>query len=154
MSPTRRAPDKRVALRAQGTLNPRPQAVQHPLFQDSAFFDPADLLQVKYEMLRQVQVDHQPVAPTVRGFGLSRPAFYQAQRHFTHGGFAGLLPRKRGPKGGHKLTPEVLAFVTAQRRATPPPSWSALAAQVRQQFQLQVHPRSLARQLQREKKRP
>jgi hypothetical protein len=154
MAPTRRVPDKRVALRAQGTLNPRPQAVQHPLFQDSVFFDPADLLQVKYEMLRQVQIDRQPVAPTARAFGFSRPAFYQAQLHFTQGGFAGLLPRKRGPKGGHKLTPEVLAFVTAQRRATPPPSWSELAARVRQQFQLQVHQRSLARQWPREKKHP
>jgi len=154
MPPTRRAPDKRTALRAQGTLNPRPQAVQHPLFQDSAFFDPADLVQVKYEMLRQVQVDHQPVAPTAQAFGFSRPAFYHAQLHFTQGGFAGLLPRKRGPKGGHKLTAAVLAFVTAQRAATPTPSWSELAARVRQQFRLQVHPRSLARQLQREKKRP
>ncbi len=151
---TRHVPDKRAALRAQGTLNLRPAAVQHPLFQDSVFFDPADLLQVKYEMLRQVQVDHQPVAPTARAFGCSRPAFYQAQLHFTQGGFAGLLPRKRGPKGGHKLTPEVLAFVRAQRQATPPPSWSALAARVRQQFRIDVHPRSLARQLQREKKRP
>lgn len=151
--PTRRAPDKRMALRAQGLLNPRPQAVQHPLFQDSAFFDPADLLQVKYEMLRQVQVDHQPVAPTAQAFGVSRPAFYHAQLRFAQAGFAGLLPQKRGPKGGHKLTPPVLAFVTAQRAATPTLSWPHLAALVRQQFQLHVHPRSLARQLQREKKR-
>ena len=154
MPPTRRTPDKLAALRAQGTLNPRPQTVQHPLFQDSAFFDPADLLQVKYEMLRQVRVDHQPVAPTAKAFGFSRPAFYHAQLSFTQGGFAGLLPRKRGPKGGHKLTPEVLTFVTAQRAATPTLSWSHLAALVRQQFQLRVHPRSLARQLQREKKQP
>jgi hypothetical protein len=153
MPSTRRVPDKLAALRAQGTLNPRPQAVQHPLFQDRAFFDPVDLVQVKYEMLRQVQVDHQPVAPTARAFGFSRPAFYQAQLHFTAAGFAGLLPRKRGPKGGHKLTPAVLAFVAAQRRATPTLRWPELAALVRQQFQLRVHPRSLARQLRREKKR-
>lgn len=154
MPPTRRAPDKRAALRQQGTLNPRPQAVQHPLFQDSAFFDPADLVQVKYEMLRQVQVDHQPVAPTAQVFGFSRPAFYHAQLRFTQGGFAGLLPRKRGPKGGHKLTAAVLAFVTAQQAAAPTLSWPQVAALVRQQFNLVVHPRSLARQLQREKKRP
>ena len=154
MPPTRRSSDKQAALRQQGTLNPRPQAVQHPLFQDSAFFDPADLVQVKYEMLRQVAVDHQPVAPTAQAFGFSRPAFYHAQLTFTQGGFAGLLPRKRGPKGGHKLTPAVLAFVTAQRTAAPAMNWTQAAALVRQQFQLVVHPRSIARQLQREKKRP
>ena len=154
MPPTRRSSDKQAALRQQGTLNPRPQAVQHPLFQDSAFFDPADLVQVKYEMLRQVQVDHQPVAQAAKAFGFSRPAFYHTRLSFTQAGFAGLLPRKRGPKGGHKLTAAVLAFVTQQRTAAPALSWTALAARVRQQFQLGVHPRSLARQLQREKKRP
>jgi hypothetical protein len=29
--------------------------VTDPLFRDSAFFDPDDLVQVKYEMLRSVQ---------------------------------------------------------------------------------------------------
>ena len=154
MPPTRRASDKRAALRQQGTLNPRPQAVQSPLFQDSAFFDPADLVQVKYEMLRQVQVDHQPVAQAAQAFGFSRPAFYHTQVRFTQAGFAGLLPQKRGPKGGHKLTATVLAFVTAQRAAAPALSWPQLAGLVRQQLHLTVHPRSLAWQLQREKKRP
>ena len=154
MPPTRRSSDKRTALRQQGTLNPHPQAVQHPLFQDSAFFDAADLVQVKYEMLRQVAVDHQPVAHAAQAFGFSRPAFYQTQLHFTQAGFAGLLPRKRGPKGGHKLTADVLVFVTAQRRVAPALSWSQLAVLVHQQLHLTVHPRSIARQLQREKKRP
>ena len=154
MPPTRRFSDKLAALRAQGTLNPRPQAVQHPLFQDSAFFDAADLVQVKYEMLRQVAVDHRPVAQAAQAFGFSRPAFYHTQLSFTQAGFAGLLPRKRGPKGGHKLTADVLTFVTAQRRAAPALSWTQLAALVHQELHLTVHPRSIARQLQREKKRP
>ena len=57
-----RNPDegKREALRQQGTLNPRPEDVTHPLFQTSEFFDALDLVQVKYEMLRQVRVEGQP----------------------------------------------------------------------------------------------
>ena len=39
-------------LRQSGTLNPRPDTVTDALFQDSAFFDPRDLLQVRYEMVR------------------------------------------------------------------------------------------------------
>ena len=42
------------SLREQGTLNPRPQAVTDDLFTASEFFDPHDLVQVKYEMLRRV----------------------------------------------------------------------------------------------------
>src|ERR1043166_8475914 len=40
---------KRQTLRRHGTLNPQPESVAHPLFQNSDFFDPDDLLQVKYE---------------------------------------------------------------------------------------------------------
>src|SRR4051812_49751372 len=36
----------------QGTLNPRADDVRDPAFVDSEFFDPRDLVQVKYEMLR------------------------------------------------------------------------------------------------------
>jgi len=53
---------KRQALRQQGVLNPRSQDVQHELFQNSNFFDPKDLVQVKYEMLRQVGIDGSPSA--------------------------------------------------------------------------------------------
>ena len=46
---------KRAALKRHGTLNPHPDAVTDPLFHTGDFFDPADLLQVKYEMLRRVE---------------------------------------------------------------------------------------------------
>src|SRR5215471_19313108 len=41
---------KREALRQQGTLNPRPDEVTDELFAARSFFDPRDLVQVKYEM--------------------------------------------------------------------------------------------------------
>ena len=43
--------DKQKALEQHGTLNPRPQDVRHPLFENSEFFDPSDLLQLKYVWL-------------------------------------------------------------------------------------------------------
>jgi len=143
---------KQQTLRQQGTLNPRPQDVAHPLFQASDFFDPDDLLQIKYEMLREVRVEQRPVSQTAREFGLSRPSFYQAQVSFQQGGLSGLLPNKRGPKSGHKLTVTVLQFVAGQRAAQPDLSFAQLAELVKQKFALQVHPRSIERQLSREKK--
>ena len=48
---------KGESLRQQGVLNPRPQKVADSLFLHGEFFDPRDLVQVKYEMLRRVSVE-------------------------------------------------------------------------------------------------
>src|SRR5690348_1935674 len=98
------------ALRQSGTLNPGADKVQDQMFLAENFFDPRDLTQVKYEMLRRVRKDKVPIRTAARSFGLSRPAFYKAQRDFTQEGIGGLIPRRRGPKGGHKLTREIVAF--------------------------------------------
>ena len=145
--------DKQGALRRKGMLNPRPQGVRHPLFQDSDFFDQDDIVQVKYEMLRQVHVDNRPVSQAAHEFGFSRPSFYQANSTFEQAGLSGLVPLKRGPRSGHKLTPEVMAFLLAKRKSEPSLSFVRLAAVVKEEFDVQVHPRSIERQLLREKKR-
>ena len=132
--------DKQIALRQGGTLNPRPQDVHHPLFQDSDFFDPDDMVQVKYEMLRQVHVDSQSVSQAAREFGFSRPSFYQASSSFAKAGLAGLAPLKRGPKGGHKLTPEVMEFIVAKQKAESELSFAQLAELAQQEFDIQVDP--------------
>ena len=144
---------KQKLLRQHGTLNTRPQDVQHPLFRDSDFFDPDDLLQVKYEMLRQVHVDNQPISQAAHDFGFSRPSFYQTNTAFEQAGLSGLVPLKRGPKSGHKLTPEVMELIRATRMADPSLSFVQLAALVKTDFNIEVHPRSIERQLLREKKR-
>src|SRR5688500_9221591 len=107
MPADRRKEEKQHRLRQHGTLNPRPKAVTHPLFQGSDFFDADDLLQVKYEMLRWVRIENQSVSESARAFGFSRPSFYQAQSAFEQQGLAGLIPQKPGPRSGHKLTPAV-----------------------------------------------
>ena len=48
---------KRKLLQQQGVLNPNAAQVKDPLFQSSDFFDAEDLVQVKYEMLRRVEID-------------------------------------------------------------------------------------------------
>lgn len=144
---------KRQILRQQGVLNPRPRDVQHELFQSSDFFDPEDLVQVKYEMLRQVEIDGQSVSASAKAFGFSRPSFYQNQSAFQQAGLAGLLPAKRGPRSGHKLTREVMEFISHSQAADASLSHMQLAEAVRERFGLSVHPRSIDRQLRRQKKR-
>ena len=152
MSADRRKEEKQRRLRQQATLNPRPEAVTHPLFRGSEFFDSNDLLQVKYEMLRVVSVEKRPVSESAKVFGVSRPSFYQAQAAFAQSGLAGLIPQKPGPRSGHKLTPTVMDFLTQARVAEPSLRPERLATLVKKNFGVQVHPRSIERQFLRQKK--
>ena len=63
-------------------------------------------MQVKYEMLRHVLIEKRSISESAQAFGFSRPSFYQAQAAFQQDGVVGLLPHKRGPQDGHKLTTE------------------------------------------------
>jgi transposase len=145
---------KRKGLRLQGTLNPRPDEVTHPLFQTNEFFDPDDLIQVKYEMLRQVRVEQEPITQTAKSFGFSRPSFYQAQLAFEQNGLPGLIPQKRGPRSGHKLTAEVMEFINQALAEDSSLRTADLVEIVKKEFGVVVHPRSVERQLSRQKKRP
>ena len=139
---------RRQALSAQGTRHPHPEAVTDPLFRDSAFFDPDDLVQVKYEMLRSVQKEGRPVVEAAQSFGLSRPVFYVAQELFRREGLPGLLPRKRGPKRPHKLNDEALAILAqAIGEAGRMLKGEELAAVLAQRRGVQAHPRSILRRL-------
>jgi len=151
-----KSPDpKSQALRQRDSLNPHPEKVADPLFATSDFFDARDLVQVKYEMVRRVQVDHQPVSSSARAFGFSRPSFYQAQARIESGGLAALVPQKPGPRRRHKLDAEVMKFLQKLRLEDPSLKPSDLVGHILEHFGRRVHVRSVERALARqEKKRP
>jgi transposase len=148
---TPRKDPKAAALLEEGTLNPFPQKVSDPKFQEREFFDPRDVVQVKYEMLRRVSVDNVSVTDATDEYGVSRPTYYQAKAGFNEAGLVGLVPRKRGPRGPHKLQGEILAFVEQQHLPGKPIRARELATLIREQFSVEVHPRTIERAL-REKK--
>jgi transposase len=155
MSPPRRPDPKVEALRQQGILNPHPERVRDELFEKHDFFDARDLVQVKYEMVRRVDADGMSVTDAATTFGFSRPSFYQAQGALRAEGLAGLLPKKRGPRSGHKLSAKVVAFLEKRRASAPSLRADELAQDVEQHFGIRVHARSIERALARqEKKRP
>lgn len=145
--------ERLAALRAQHATNPHPEDVTDLTFLAGGdFFDPRDLVQVKYEMLRRVRQEGQPVIRAAANFGFSRPSFYQAQKTFQSEGLPGLLPQRPGPRRGHKLTPEVVDFlrqVLAEESSLPARS---LAGRVQERFGVSVHPRTVQRSLARGKK--
>ncbi|NNF96794.1 MAG: helix-turn-helix domain containing protein [Halobacteria archaeon] len=147
----RRSNTKRKILEESGTLNQNPDKVSDQLFQQRAFFDSTDLLQVKYEMLRCVEKKDRTVTKAARDFGFSRRYYYEIQKQFTQAGFQGLIPEKREPRSAHKLDDEVLRFVMAALDEAPILKAPALARLIQQQFQLKVHPRSIEKALRRKK---
>lgn len=148
----RRGEDRKErALRECGALNTHP--VTDVLFREIDFFDSRDLVQVKYEMLRKVHKEAEPVSRAAALFGFSRPSLYKASREFEREGIPGLMPRKRGPRSRHKLTAEVLAFVQGRFSGGEPMGIPALLEEVEKHFGVRVHRRSLERALQQKGKK-
>ena len=140
---------KEAALRESRTLNPRPHEVTDERSAAGGFFDARDMVQVKYEMVRTTREDGASVTAAAAAFGLSRQSFYQAAAALDDGGLAALVPGRPGPKGGHKLTAGVIAWIGEQKAADPALRPAALAALVEEQFGVRVHPRSVQRALAR-----
>lgn len=152
-SSSSRKHDKADALIEEGTLNPAPEKVSDPKFKQGEFFDPRDAVQVKYELLRRVLVEKTSVTDVAEEYGISRPTYYQAKADFDQAGIAGLVPKKRGPHGPHKIRGEVLAFVKQRLVPGEPMRARELATLIRREFGLDVHPRTIERAA-REKKTP
>jgi transposase len=147
----RRQDPKVAALRAERSLNPRPEAVVDDAFGSSEFFDARDVVQVKYEMVRRVRVDGVPIARSAAAFGFSRPSFYQAAAAVDAHGLAGLVPARPGPKRAHKLTDEIVAFARRAREDEPVLRSTDLVELIADRFGISVHPRSVERALARVK---
>ena len=143
---------KDEALASDGALNPHPEAVHDQLFISNPFFDPKDLVQVRYEMVRRHQVDGLHISDIADLFGVSRPTFYKAQNSLSSEGLAGLVPQQRGPKGGHKLSADILIFVEDMKVATPDITLAQCVTAIASRFGVCVHRRSLERALARKKK--
>ena len=145
---------KSRALQQHGCLHRHPEQVTDDLFVTHEFFDPHDLVQVKYEMLRRVQREGHAVSRSAAAFGFSRPSFYHAQAAFQQGGLPALLPQKRGPKDAHKLTDDVLAFVRQARQDDPSVRPATLVSRVKEWYGISVHARSIERALTSRQKKP
>jgi transposase len=144
---------KLASLSSSNCLNPSPDKVRNKLFSTNEFFDPRDLVQVKYEMLRSAESDGLSVAAASRAFGFTRPTFYQVKERFGEEGIGGLMHRKRGPREAHKLSGEIMAYVDEMTSADKTPRMEELALSIENKFGVKVHPRSIERAMGRRQKK-
>ena len=144
---------KEAALARTRCLNPHPEQVRDPAFLSSDFFDARDAVQVKYEMVRKVKAEGAPVTTAAAAFGYSRPSYYEAAAALERSGLEGLVPARPGPRGGHKLTEQILAWAGDQLAADPALRPAHLPDRIEQAFGVRVHPRSVERALARRRER-
>ena len=139
---------KRKSLKDAGLLHPTPDRVRDSLFKDHPeFFDPQDLLQVRYEMLRAHKVDGENIVAISERYGVSRQTFYNLWEKFSKVGSAALLSGKPGPKGASKLTLEVVSFVKKQLLREAELSGSEVASRIQAKFRFKVHKRTIEKLL-------
>ncbi len=153
MTEDRDAEGKRERLRRAGLFNRKPERVADPLFRRGGFFDPSDLLQVRYEMVRAARGGHGGVAAAARRFGVSRKTCARSMARFEKDGLPGLLPAKRGPRAPHKISPEVLRFVLEHRERHGRVGARKLVPLVEAEFGLKLHPRAIEKALERRQKK-
>jgi transposase len=144
--------EKNQLLKKQGVFNRHARKIKDPLFQSNSFFDPCDIVQAKYEMVRQVMSEGKSISETASAFGMSRPTFYQSKNALEKEGLIGLSPKKTGPKRRHKISFEVMAFISEKMDEDETLTWGQLAAMVSERFAVTIHPRSIERAVTGQKK--
>ena len=135
---------KHDEMRRNGSFNHRAQNVTADIFRSSHFFDPHDIVQVKYEMLRAVEKEQRDVSSTSASFGFSRVSFYQTKKEFDENGIAGLIPKKRGPKGSRKLSASDVEFA---QQLVSSHTKAQILSRLKEERGIEVSKRTLERQL-------
>jgi transposase len=144
---------RRQALEENKTLNKNPDKVLDTNFKNIEFFDPNDILQVKYEMLRYSEEDGVSVLNAAKTYGFSRISFYKIKKAFKEDGLAGLFPEKRGPRRAHKMGAEVMEFTDNLIKENPHVRSSEIKEKIMKHFNITVHERSIERAIKRGKKK-
>jgi transposase len=142
--------EKEKTLRENGTYNVNHKKVKSRLFESSQFFDARDIVQVKYEMLREVTQGGKSVTAVSEEYGFSRETLYENKRIFEKEGITGLLPKKKGPKGSHKLSGGE-SFINEYIAGKPEAKSSEVAEELEKQTGIKLHPRTIQRYMRKKK---
>ncbi len=132
-------------LQKEGLINPKPERVMYSLFKTHDFFDPLDLPQVRYEMLRIARVEETAVSEACRLFGFSREYFYRLERDFMSHGYAGLLGSPRGRRPLVALNQELVNFIIHRKMTDPHLTGEELRQELKRVYQVDCSRRTVER---------
>jgi transposase len=137
--------DKKDILLENGTYNKNYKNVKAAKFHDDQFFDPMDIAQVKYEMLKEVEQNGITITDAADNYGFSRTAYYNIKDAFSAQGIKGLIPEKPGPKSPHKLTPAYQERIDEWVSENPGISSNEIAALINQDGIININKRTVER---------
>lgn len=143
---------KKDFLLENGTYNKNYKNVKNVKFTGNDFFDPMDIVQVKYELLKEVKSNGKTVSEATADFGFSRTAFYAIKDAFDEHGVMGLVSEKPGPKSPHKLTGECQKLIDDCILEDPGISSSKIAEYINKNNTVMISKRTIERY--RAKKKP
>lgn len=103
--------NKEESLKSSNTYNPKSNRINAPCFADNEMMDPHDLLQVRYEMVRSIELDNKPIKDICSEFGVSASTARRYVKDLKEGGLIALVPEKKGPSGPTKLSKEAAGFI-------------------------------------------
>lgn len=136
---------KQDFLNKEGLANRRAERVTHSLFLTLDFFDPLDLPQVKYELLRAARVDNISVAEACNLFGFSREYFYRLEKAFMKHGYVSVIGSAMGRRPIIALNQEIVSFIVHRKMEKPRLSGEALRKEILQQYSIDCSRRTVER---------
>ena len=136
---------KKDILIENGTFNKNYKNVKISKFIDDRFFDPMDIAQVKYEMLKEVERNGMTITDAADNYGFSRTAYYSIKDAFGTQGIRGLIPEKTGPKSPHKLTQEYQNLIDEWVLDNPSISSNEIAERLNQECFINISKRTIER---------
>lgn len=136
---------KQEILIANGTFNKNYTKVRASYFVNDDFFDPRDIVQVKYEMLRMAQTSSKSIHEVADEFGFSRAGFYKTKSSFDSMGISALVPDKSGPRKARKLTEEHQLFIDEYLDKNPTASSESISRILHEERGLKISKRTVER---------
>ena len=122
---------KKELLIKNGTFNKNHNKVTSEGFSKGGFYDPMDIVQVRYEMIKDADNSGKTIGQVSSEYGYSRASYYHIKDSFDKGGMTALIPEKTGPKESRKLTSDLQEYIKEYIRRDPSVSSSKIAAEIK-----------------------
>jgi transposase len=104
-----------------------------------------DIVQVKYEMLKEVERDGITITDAANNYGFSRTSYYSIKEAFIARGIMGLIPEKTGPQKPHKLTQKYQKRIDELVADNPGISSNEIAVLINQEGIIHISKRTVER---------
>ena len=136
---------KKEILLANGTYNRKHEKVKNEKFFTHSFYDSMDIVQVKYEMLKDAAVGNRVIAQIADDYGFSRASFYKIKDAFDSKGLSALVPEKTGPKKPKKLTESHQEYIDRYVSEKPKASSNEIAMSLKKDKGIGISKRTVER---------